>query len=274
MIPFDFEYYRPASIKEAIETYEQLQADGKTIVYISGGTEFITFSRVNQMNADAVIDIKGIPECTLLEEQDDQLVMGSAVSLNTITESGLFPLLGEKLRRIADHTSRNKITIGGNLNSHFIYREGVLPLLISDAQVKIAGMDEEEILPLETLKLEQGQFLTQIFVDKAYVDLPFKNVKKTKVSTVAYPIVSISALVKEKQMRVAMSGVCEYPFRSIEIERVINDFSRSAEERVNEAIGVLPGPVIGDIEASAPYREFVLKQALSETIAALEGEIQ
>ena len=91
-----------------------------------GGTEFITFARTNKKKPDVVIDIKGIPECMRLEVIGDELIIGAAVSLTTIVESNLFPLLGETLQRIADHTSRNKITIGGNLNSHFIYREGIL----------------------------------------------------------------------------------------------------------------------------------------------------
>ena len=58
-------------------------------------------------------------------------------SLNKITDSKLFPLLGQTVKQIADHTSRNKITIGGNMNSELIYTESVLPLLLVDAKVKI-----------------------------------------------------------------------------------------------------------------------------------------
>ena len=39
------------------------------------------------MNADTVIDIKGIDECNVLEIQGDQFIIGSAVTLNEITES-------------------------------------------------------------------------------------------------------------------------------------------------------------------------------------------
>ena len=106
-------------------------------MFYSGGTEFITFARVNKLRADAVIDIKGIPECNVLEIHGDQLVIGAAVSLNKITDSKLFPLLGQTVKQIADHTSRNKITIGGNMNSKLIYKESVLPLLLVDAKVKI-----------------------------------------------------------------------------------------------------------------------------------------
>ncbi|WP_256218357.1 FAD binding domain-containing protein [Bacillus sp. MUM 116] len=185
MIPFDFEYYRPETLKGAVQIFQDLQKQGKTVIYYSGGTEFITFSRRNHMSAEAIIDLKGIPECNVLKIQGDQLVIGSTVALNQITESKLFPLLGEAVKKVADHTSRNKITIGGNLNSRLIYREGVLPLLLSDAMVRISRTEGETLLPFtevfqQELQLGQGQFLVQILIKKSYLDLPYISFKKTK----------------------------------------------------------------------------------------------
>lgn len=134
--------------------------------------------------ADAVIDLKGIADCNVLERQGDQLIIGSAVSLNTITNSNLFPLLGQTVKQIADHTSRNKITIGGNINSQLMYRESILPLLIADAHVKITKDKEEEIFSLKAifnkeLALSPCNFLIQLIVDAAYLDLPYVSLKKT-----------------------------------------------------------------------------------------------
>ncbi|MCM3566922.1 xanthine dehydrogenase family protein subunit M [Neobacillus mesonae] len=276
MIPFDFEYYRPESLTEAVQTYETLISQSKTVLYYSGGTEFLTFSRVNQLYADAIIDLKGIPECNVLELQEDQLVIGSAVSLNNITESNLYPLLGQTVKKIADHTSRNKISIGGNLHSRLIYREAVLPLLVADATVKLTGNDGETVHPLkdlfnQELKINPGQFIVQINISKDYTTLPFVSLKKTKISKVGYPVVSIAALVKERQIRAALSGVCPYPFRSSEIESVLNNSSLTKEEKIEKAGTLLPSPIIEDIQASRDYREFVFKNTLLETLEALEA---
>lgn len=275
MIPFDFEYYRPESLEEAVQAYQNLQKQGKSVIYYSGGTEFITFSRRNHLSADAVIDLKGIPECNVLEIQDEQLIIGSGVSLNKINESNLFPLLGEAVKKVADHTSRNKITIGGNLNSRLIYREGVLPLLLCDTMVRIVGTEGESLLPFDEvfqkeLQLTQGQFLVQILIKKSYLDLPFISLKKTKSTKVGYPVVSIAAIIKDQKLRTAFSGVCDYPFRSKEIENIINDSSLSQEDRVLQAMKQLPSSIVHDIQASAEYREFVLKNTLSEMMAALK----
>ncbi|WP_066397223.1 FAD binding domain-containing protein [Neobacillus mesonae] len=277
MIPFEFEYYGPDSISEAVQTYETLTKHTKKVLLYSGGTEFITFSRMNQLYADAVIDLKAIPECNVLELQGEQLMIGSAVSLNKITESNLFPLLGQTIKKIADHTSRNKITIGGNLHSRLIYREAVLPLLIAEAEIKLAGNEGVVTVPLkdvfnQELKIPEGQFLVQIIVPKAYTELPFASLKKTKMSKVGYPIVSIAALIKDKQIKAALSGVCDFPFRSHELEAALNDSSLSVKERINKAMTLLPAPIIEDIQASRDYREFVFKNTLQETIEALEAK--
>lgn len=278
MIPFDFEYFQPTTIQEAIETYQRIHKHGKKAIYFCGGTEFITFARINKAYADAVIDIKGITECHTLKIQDQDLIIGAAVNLNKIAESNLFPLMGQAVKHIADHTSRNKITIGGNINSRLIYREGILPLLLTDAKVKIAGTEGEMVLPFsevyhKNIQLHPGQFIVQILIDQSYLNLRYVSLKKTKMSKVGYPVVSISALVKENQIRAAFSGVCEYPFRSEEIEEVLNNSAMAANQQVDEIAAILPKPIVNDLLGSAEYREFVFKHALLETIEALKGAI-
>jgi len=276
MIPFDFEYAKPATIREAVEQIEKWKEEGKKYVFYSGGTEFITFARSNKITAEAVVDIKGIPECNTLELKGDQLVIGSALSLNKIIKSGLFPLLGETLKGIADHTSRNKITIGGNMSSKLMYKEGILPFLLVEAKVKLAGRNGEITLPLEEIfnqemKLDEDQFLVQIHIEKKYLGLPYVALKRTRLTKVGYPIVSVAALLKDDFIRVAFSGVCTFPFRSVEIEAHLNDSTISVEERINRTTAHLPSSVVDDIQGSAAYREFVLKRILAETVETLEG---
>lgn len=275
MIPFEFEYYKPSTISEAIEQFFLIHNRGGHVIYYSGGTEFITFARVNKITADAVIDLKGIPECTVLERQQDELVIGTAVTLNHIIESNLFPFLGGTVKQIADHTSRNKITIGGNMNSRLMYREGILPLIVADAKVRIAGQKGEKVVPLTTifdqeLKMDTGTFIVQILVDALYINLPFVSLKKTRMTKVGYPLVSLAALTKDNKIQAAFSGICAYPFRLIEIEDLLNDSTFSINERISQVVATLPSPIVDDIQGSAEYREFVLKNVLYDALDALE----
>ncbi|WP_224654403.1 FAD binding domain-containing protein [Escherichia coli] len=61
MSPFNFDYYKPESVEEALKLYSSEWKLGKKVVYFSGGTEVITFARGGKLTADTVIDLKGIP---------------------------------------------------------------------------------------------------------------------------------------------------------------------------------------------------------------------
>lgn len=85
MIPFDFQYYRPASVVEAVQNYLEMEAAGKSPKYYGGGTELISMARMNSLSFGAVIDIKDIPECNVLK------------------------LLAQAGARVADHTIQKMV---------------------------------------------------------------------------------------------------------------------------------------------------------------------
>ncbi|MDD4347083.1 MAG: FAD binding domain-containing protein [Desulfitobacteriaceae bacterium] len=275
MIPFDFEYYKPSSIMEAVDTFRLLNTQGKEPLYYGGGTEIITMARRSHIFTKAVIDIKGIPECNTFNVQNGKLVIGASITLTRLGESDIFPLLGKAARKVADHTVRNKLTLGGNICGKITFREAVLPFLLSDSMVVLAGQRGTRNVPInqvfnKTLNLEQGEFLVQLVIDIEYSQLPFMSIKKTKQEKSAYPLISVDALKKDGQIRLAFSGVCPFPFRSSTIEQILNDKNIPLELRINKALTSLPAPINNNIEASAEYREFVLKNTLTDTIKVLE----
>ncbi len=276
MIPFSFDYYRPDTIDEAVQIYKELESQGKSPLYYGGGTEFISMARVHNVFTKAVIDLKGIPECNVLEVREDLLIIGSSVTLSRISESKMFPLLGKTCGRIADHTIQCKITLGGNIGGTIIYREAVLPLLLSDTYVTIAGENKLRNVPLsevfiERLHLAKGEFIVRFALEKEYTALPFVHVKKTKNEKIDYPLVSIAATKQNDKLRIAFSGVCGFPFRSSQIEGSLNDTNSSRETRVNNVLNQLPAPVLNDVGGSDKYRKFVLKNVLMTTLETLEG---
>ena len=44
MIPFDFEYYRPDSISQAVDLFMSLTRQAKKPMYYGGGTEIISMA--------------------------------------------------------------------------------------------------------------------------------------------------------------------------------------------------------------------------------------
>jgi CO/xanthine dehydrogenase FAD-binding subunit len=277
MIPFDFEYYRPRSVQEAVELHRQLSLQGKQPLYYSGGTEIITLGRIQAVHTGAVIDIKSIPECRMASSSDGQLTLGSALTLNEVTDSGLFPLLGETSAEIADRTSRNKITLGGNLCGRFMYREAVLPLLLAECAVELATASGGRIrVPIhqvfqQYMRLNPGELLLKVIIDERYVRMPYVTIKRRKQAAIDYPLVTIAAIQSESGIRLAFSGVCDFPFRSLAIEEAINRPGIPVESRVELAVSRLPAPIRDDIKGSADYRKWVLMNTLLDVIVWLEG---
>ncbi|RLL41784.1 xanthine dehydrogenase [Oceanobacillus piezotolerans] len=276
MISFDFEYFKPKTIQETIHLFHSLVTKKKTPLYYSGGTEIITLGRLNLVYTDAVIDINALPEYHTIRFSEGYLVIGAGVSLTKVEEENPFPLLSKTVSEIADRTARNKISLGGNICGDIFYREAVLPLLISDSLLGIAEIDGLHYYPINKvfnreIQLQKGDFLFNILIDQTYLDLPFVSMKRRQQWNVGYPLVTICALKKDEEVRMAFSGVCPFPFRSVEMEDVFNDKSYSLEDRVRRSLQYLPKPVLNDVEGSSEYRIFVLQHTILDALQKLEG---
>ena len=271
MISFDFSYDQPTSIEEAMNRFQALRSQQKTVAYYAGGTEFISRARRDEIHVDAVIDLKQIPECNMLKRDQSQIIIGATRTLTDIANTNYFPLLSEVILQIATQTERNKITIGGNLASHLPYREALLPFLLVDAQVLIAGRNGTKTWQMIDIfekgtQLEEEEFIVQIIMNQKYSKYPYFSCKQTKQSSINYPLVSLAALKIDHHIRIACSGICHFPFRLDNFETKIKRSSADTTEKINQVTNALPAPILNDQYASAAYREFVFKNNLSEIL--------
>ncbi|MCM2533110.1 FAD binding domain-containing protein [Neobacillus pocheonensis] len=276
MLPFDFDYFKPATLREAIELYQTLDRQRTQPMFISGGTELITLGRIDLAYTEAVIDLKDIAECKVMQMSGEHLVIGSTLTLTKIEEANLFPLLTQTTSEVADHTSRGKITLGGNICAQIFYRETVLPFLIADSQVVIIGSEGIKVLPIndifhEQLLLKRGEFLIQIATERQYIEAPFISIKRRQQWDTGYPLITVAALKKDDEIRLGVSGLCPFPFRSERIEASLNNRELPVIERIANALEEIPGPILDDVEGSADYRRFVLRNLLLDVLEALDG---
>ncbi|MEE6451614.1 FAD binding domain-containing protein [Gottfriedia acidiceleris] len=276
MLSSNLEYYKPMNIKEALEIFYFLKAKNKRPIYYAGGTEILTLGRLNLVETDALIDIKELKECQMFEFNEDYLIAGAVISLTDLEEKNLFPLLSKTSMEIADRTARNKITLGGNLCGQIFYREAVLPFLLCDSQVIIAGYNGVEAFPIEQIfnqnfQLQDGQLIIQLLTEKKYMNLPFISIKKRQQWDTGYPLLTIASIKVENQLRFAFSGLCPFPFRSKKMEAELNNLNVNLDERIQKALQFIPGEVLDDIEGSKEYRLFVLRNTLETIILELEG---
>ncbi|MGE8204855.1 FAD binding domain-containing protein [Heyndrickxia sp. NPDC080065] len=275
MATYDFDYYQPKSIQEATSLFHALKLEGKSPKYFSGGTEIITLGRLNVVYTDAVIDLKGIPEYEVLYSSESRLIVGGGLSIVQIEESNPFPLLSKTSSEIADHTSRTKITIGGNICAEIYYREAVLPFLLSDSILMIAGFDGIKFFPIHQvfdryLHLNEGSFLVQVSTDRKFIEAPYVSIKRRRQWNTGYPLITVAALKIDNQIRVAISGLCPFPFRAFEMEEHLNNDQLTMDEKIEDAILHLPSPILNDTEGSSEYRLFVLKNILFDILIELE----
>lgn len=259
MISFNFDYYRPNTIEEAIKAYEKATGEGKSVIYFSGGTEIISLSRAKQIHFDAVIDIKSIPECNVYELKSGNLEIGAAVSLTKICDYNKFPLMSSVCRRIAEHTARNMITLGGNIFGRIPYKEALLPLILTDSTGVIAGKNGISTKPLSDIfskdPLLQGEeFLVKVTINDDYIGLPYYHAKKTKQEKIDYPLITIASIKTKEKLRIAFSGLCSHPFK------VVSDLDDNARNVMSN----ITRPIVNDILGSAEYRRFVTNNVLTE----------
>jgi len=244
-------------------------------VHYSGGTEVITTLREGSLVADAVIDLKEVPECRALEFQGDTLVVGSAVTLNEVQDSGFFPFLGEVGRMFLDHTNRNKVTVGGNICSRLPYREMALPFLLTDCEVVLAGTQGvrraafSEVFD-RTLKLNATEVLLQLCTPKAQTEAPWAFERRTRNAKIAYPLASVAALKDGGRVRFALSGVCDFPFRFWALEQCVNESSEPLSEKLDLTPTLLPAEPRNDIDGSGEYRIALAKTLLARVARKLE----
>jgi len=276
MIPFNFDYYRPESAKEAADLYRQLAEAEKEPLYYAGGTEVVTFCRQQIIKTGALIDLKAIPETKECETDGDRLRIGSSVTLSALSDRDEYPLLATVARRIADRTVRNRLTLGGNICGRLPYREVILPLLLADAEVKLTGPDGSRSLALAELfekrvKLKEGEILVSLNVEQDVLKQEGWQKRREYHGPVGYPLTHLVGVRKEGKLTLAVSGLCAFPFRSEKLEQLINDKEPTVQEKVRESLDTLPGPVRSDEMASKEYREAMWKKDLQQMLDEAEG---
>ncbi|HWQ57569.1 MAG TPA: FAD binding domain-containing protein [Clostridia bacterium] len=275
MIPFDFVYCRAQTIEEAVREYARYAAMGLSALYYAGGSEIITMVRAGAIRPHAVIDVKDIPECRGIVQDEDGLSIGAACTLTEIKETKLFPLLDLACGRVADHTNQCRITLGGNLCGTIIYRETALPLLLCDARVTLRGPEGERTANINDvfcrrMRLLPGELVARVSVPAWALTARHVHVKKTAHEKIDYPLVNATVLWKGDILRAAFSGVCAYPFRSARIEAILNERGVPAPERARRAVVALPEHPHGDAEGSGEYRAFVMEHMLCDLLEGWE----
>jgi CO/xanthine dehydrogenase FAD-binding subunit len=265
MIPFDFDYVLPETLQEAYGAWRGEKEAGRSAVYYGGGTEIVTLARSGTITPQCVIDLKGVPECSFSGEDEGRLVFGAACFLTDIVEENLFPLLSEVCRGVADRTVRNRLTLGGNVCGRLPYREALLPFLCVGAAARVFGVEGLREEPLETffdkrLKLDDGEFLAALVVEKESARLLSAHCRKVRGGRVDYPVCTVAGAADGDSVRLAVSGAWDFPV-------VADCTSFTPPEKI---VADVPHAIKDDAVAASDYRGALLLQAVEKVLLSLE----
>ncbi len=110
-----FEYLRPQAIAEVPRMFGCRVGSS----LIAGGTDLMANIRRGLVTPDVLIDITDIEDLNRIEVDNDELVIGAGVTLDTLCNDQRvavdFPIIAAAASVVAGPTHRNVATLGGNL---------------------------------------------------------------------------------------------------------------------------------------------------------------
>ncbi len=284
-IAHEFEYFKPESLKEALNLAAKYQEKGRCL---AGGTDLVVKIHDEIEFPAAVIDLKGINELKKLELKDGKLFIGSLVTFTELIDSPVarekFPLLVEASETVASGAVRNSATLAGNICSAVPSLDSGTPLLVYQAEVLVKSKDGERAIPIgewftgpKKNALKPGEIVVGVTVPeiKGKQGGCYVKLGRYRGEDLAQVGVGILAL-EGNDYRVAFCAVGPVAARAGKIESLLAG-KELTDELIDAAKNLVPEEIspIADIRATGEYRmhmaQVMLARGLKEALARLQG---
>ncbi|HTM51359.1 MAG TPA: xanthine dehydrogenase family protein subunit M [Bryobacteraceae bacterium] len=278
MIPQNFEYAAPGSLKEALA----LLSNGEARV-LAGGMSLIPMMKLRLAAPEKLIDLGRVPGLSGITEEAGSIRIGAMTTHHEIEDSALLrakcPLLAEAAANIGDVQVRNMGTIGGSVAHADPAADYPASLLALEAKVRLVSNGSERTLSLEeflvdtmTTAIEPGEILQEVIVP---VENPAVGVNYQKMVQPAsgFAIVGVAARVAKTNgkpvfVRVGVTGLAGKAYRASGVEKVLLETGDVMKAAAVVANGV---DANSDLFASADYRKHMAQvytaRALTQALA-------
>jgi carbon-monoxide dehydrogenase medium subunit len=280
MIPA-FDYARPASLDEALKLVSN--GDGATKI-LAGGQSLLPLLKLRLAGADRLVDIGRVSELRGIRPLDGGgVAIGALTTYSQLLEdpSTAFGLFGDAIPHIADVQVRNRGTIGGSI-AHVDPASDLPPLLLAlDAQVVARSLRGDRVIPMTEFFV--GPFTSALEADEIVTEIRLPAPSDAYGSAYAsitqpasgYAIAGAAAVVGRTSggsgsfddVRVAITGVGEVPYRATAVERAFLDGGDPAAAASHATDGITANT---DIHADSEYRAAI---AVVQVRRALEAAI-
>lgn len=166
----DFEYEAPSSVAEAVRVLSQHNGSARPL---AGGTDLIDQIRTGRHTPQVVVDIKKIPELSVLELSAGGLRLGAAVPCYRIYGdariSAAYAALADSARIIGGIQIQSRASIGGNLCNSGPAADSTPSLIALGAVAVVAGPKGQREVAVENFctgpgknVLAPGEFLVEL----------------------------------------------------------------------------------------------------------------
>ncbi|MEO3994077.1 MAG: FAD binding domain-containing protein, partial [Desulfurococcaceae archaeon TW002] len=116
IIPFEFQYFEPESLEEALQLLKTYGSEAKIL---AGGTDLLVKMKIRAIEPKYVINIKRIKELRYMRVNADSIRIGALTTWRDLEKSDLIreevPALYDAVKSMGSVQIRNMATVGGNL---------------------------------------------------------------------------------------------------------------------------------------------------------------
>jgi carbon-monoxide dehydrogenase medium subunit len=170
MIPGQFAYHAPASVKEAITLLVQY---GEEAAVLAGGHSLLPMMKLRFAQPAHLVDINRIPELRGIREAQGMIHIGAMTTESELIASPLLnekcPLIPETARLIADPQVRNRGTVGGDVVNGDPSNDHPAVMMALDASLVLRGPGGERVVAANGFY--QGTYLTQRHAEELLVEI-------------------------------------------------------------------------------------------------------
>jgi carbon-monoxide dehydrogenase medium subunit len=266
MYPSAFDYYRAASVREAIALLGE-HPDAKLL---AGGHSLLPTMKLRLATPPALVDLSPVAELRGIRREGDTIVIGAMTTHREIEYSTELaegcPILPEAAAVIGDPLVRNRGTMGGSLAHADPGADFPACVLALGATLKIEGATGSRMVEAAAFVedmfatvVRPGEVLTEIHVPARKPGIGMAYEKFSHPAS-RYAIVGVAAVVRTsngvcEEARVALTGATPKPTRLSQLEAAL--VGKPLDEATLEVacVSVIsPEDLLGDYAASAPYR--------------------
>jgi len=250
-----FNYSAPSTVEEACSLLSKHKSEAKIL---AGGTDLLVSMKKRKISPRYLIGIKAIPGLDYIQFDQDGLKIGALATLRSIASSPVvkdkFGLLAAACRKIGTPQVRNMATLAGNVCQAGPSQDGIPPLLVLEARLKLVSTRGQRIIPIDQFfkgpfqsALEDNELLTEIQIPTPPVRSGGCYRWATKITAIDETLVGVAVLIKSdpagklcEDVRIGLCSVAPSPIRARQAEELLRG-RRVKDELVKQAAQVAAG---------------------------------